>query len=289
MRTYSIRISDKDAERVRQAVSENGFSMNALGKIILYRTLSVGLSDLKQRTGRASRTKSEMLHFKLEREALAKFKALCSEAGFSQSEVFRHYLLNNIELFSKPKKFKHRIKHDLTDFYQTPMPVAKALIEQLPRLGVETDADILEPCCGEGAITDVLCDYGYTNIRSFDLNFGDHRQDFLKFDGSADVIITNPPFSQAGAFLDKAIEVAPTVMMLLPLDFLTSKERYGSVWNNTTFKCAECIVFSRRPLMTTEKQTVVHKAGAVSFAWFVFRRTSDDIHMVVSHHDLKIG
>ena len=85
------------------------------------------------------------------------------------------------------------------DFYQTPKCMTWELLnthliqEQYP-VTDKSQISILEPCCGKYAITNELIKYGYTNIVSRDLIYGN---DFLKDDLTKeryDCIIMNPPF-----------------------------------------------------------------------------------------------
>src|SRR5882724_1020796 len=79
------------------------------------------------------------------------------------------------------------------DYYKTPSNATEALLKV-----EQFDGTILEPACGNGAISKILCDKGY-NVISTDLidrNYGIGGIDFLCNDYvySADNIITNPPF-----------------------------------------------------------------------------------------------
>ena len=47
----------------------------------------------------------------------------------------------------------------------------------------------------------------------------------LDFDQRFDVVITNPPFSDAEAFLRRSLELADHVVLLLRLNFLASAKR----------------------------------------------------------------
>ena len=79
----------------------------------------------------------------------------------------------------------------LNDFVQTPKEITEALLRY-----EKFDGDILEPCAGKGAISEVLkktnkviakdkIDYGYCEVKDL----------FSEVD-SYDNIITNPPFTQ---------------------------------------------------------------------------------------------
>ena len=81
------------------------------------------------------------------------------------------------------------------DYYATPDIATELLCE------LETfSKDILEPACGQGAISKVLKKHGY-NVESMDLidrDYGEGGVDFLQYDEVVDKdIITNPPYSLA--------------------------------------------------------------------------------------------
>lgn len=114
------------------------------------------------------------------------------------------------------------------DFYATDPKAVELLLE------LETFAPVIwEPACGEGHISKVLAAHGYEVI-STDLvyrGFGDPEPlDFLKetLDGFEGDIITNPPYSIALEFIQKALDsVQPgrKVAMLLKIQFLEGKRR----------------------------------------------------------------
>jgi len=77
------------------------------------------------------------------------------------------------------------------DFVQTPKEITEIL------LSLETfKGDILEPCCGKGAISEVLKSKGYNVISSDVKDYGYGKiEDLFNIDEEYDNIITNPPFS----------------------------------------------------------------------------------------------
>ncbi len=76
------------------------------------------------------------------------------------------------------------------NFVQTPKEITEKLLEFESFTG-----DILEPCCGKGAISNVLIKKGYS-VKSSDIGdygFGEVK-DIFSIDGKYENIITNPPF-----------------------------------------------------------------------------------------------
>lgn len=132
----------------------------------------------------------------------------------------------------------HRDVRQADDNYATPEWAVRLLLPHLQR------GDVLEPCCGEGAIGKVISE----TWRSFAVDgceIDEERcaaayasqhfaavwnEDFLdkRADDDFDdypLIITNPPFSLAMPFLEKSLRVADTVAFLLRLAWLSSAER----------------------------------------------------------------
>jgi len=78
------------------------------------------------------------------------------------------------------------------DFVQTPKIVTQILLQN-----EKFDGEIFEPCCGKGAISDVLKNEGY-KVHSSDKNnygYGSVRNLF-DIHEKCENIITNPPFTQ---------------------------------------------------------------------------------------------
>lgn len=99
------------------------------------------------------------------------------------------------------------------DFYPTPSNATRALMDFLTCKSIlPNHCNIWEPACGDLAMTKVMESYGHS-VTSTDLRFG---QDFLTFTppNAFDAIITNPPFKLFNEFVERAISIAPTVIML---------------------------------------------------------------------------
>lgn len=109
------------------------------------------------------------------------------------------------------------------DFYPTPPDVTHALMRFLNRpLGV-----VWEPACGDGAMANVIADYGNTVI-STDIResgFGGGGFDFLLESRVCDAVITNPPFNVSEEFIRHALTQAPIVAMVLKSQYWHAKKR----------------------------------------------------------------
>lgn len=75
-----------------------------------------------------------------------------------------------------------------------------------------------------------------------------------------DFVLTNPPYAQAQDFVEAALQVAPTVAMLLRINFLASKRRRE--WLNKLDP--GIFVLPNRPSFTGEG------GDQTEYAWFVF-------------------
>ena len=101
------------------------------------------------------------------------------------------------------------------DFYPTPYPAVPPLTPHLR--GVRSFA---EPCCGDGALVRYLESFGLRCVYAGDIATG---QDALALDhyGTADAIITNPPYTRE--LMHRLIahfqRIAPT-WLLLPADWM---------------------------------------------------------------------
>lgn len=133
---------------------------------------------------------------------------------------------------------------------------------------------ILETSCG-GHISEVLKSYGYdvTSRDLIDRGYGE-VQDFLGFwttewDGD---IVTNPPYSFAQEFVEKALQIIPEghkVAMFLKLTFLEGKARKKlflqsppcRIWvTSSRLKCA----------MNGDFDSI--SGSAAAYAWFIWQK-----------------
>jgi methylase of polypeptide subunit release factors len=109
--------------------------------------------------------------------------------------------------------------------YQTPEWVVEAVLPHIPQHGIVPM--IWEPACGNGNIVKVLSDNGYS-VHATDAQDG---ANFYAFDTDqgCDGIITNPPYTDAAAFVEHALNLMQPmsgfVLMLLAQDFDSAKSR----------------------------------------------------------------
>lgn len=163
--------------------------------------------------------------------------------------------------------------HIENDAYPTPAPFTEALIRryQLPER-------LWEPASGAGWMATVLQAHGF-RVTATDISTGD---DFLTCDPrSVDAIVTNPPYSLADAFIERALSLAPVVAMLLPVKNLAGQQRYQRVWH--VHPPAVIIHFCGRMNIPADEAIGVSHNYAFNHAWVVWEdshRGPAAFHMV---------
>ena len=139
--------------------------------------------------------------------------------------------LKDLSDFDSNKRQKVTLRQK-QDYYATHPSVTADLLR------VETFSnEILEPCCGGGYMAEVIKNEGYSVVASdlVDRGYGQGGVDFLTADfpvGKYD-IITNPPYSNVAAFINKALEICKKkVAILMPLRYLSSMERFETLYRD---------------------------------------------------------
>ena len=122
---------------------------------------------------------------------------------------------------------------DRLERYYTPDPLAQFCLGLLPWSGVR---HVLEPHAGGGAFVRAAAAYD-VDVRALDLDqhsravkeYGAVCADFLADAPlpAFDRVVGNPPFSNAEQHVQRALEIAPQVAFLMPLDRLESRSRYA--------------------------------------------------------------
>lgn len=157
----------------------------------------------------------------------------------------------------------HRDVRHPDDFYETPAWCTRVVLAHLQR------GNVLDPCCGAGAIGKVIADeWRGVQVFGTEINEGRaiqaregittrpgsvehvfdavYQNDYLALEDSSPktpLIITNPPFKLALEFAQKAIKEADTVAFLLRLNWLASEARRAFHVANP----ADLVVLPRRP------------------------------------------
>lgn len=158
------------------------------------------------------------------------------------------------------------------DFYPTPAKVTEALlsVEKFPEW-------VLEPACGDGAISVVLKLNGHSvissDLYSYAWDYGQYGIDFLEVKGVAGVarddfaIVTNPPFNLVYDFIEHAVSLKPKKIAFLAKLALLEGQKRSKLLESTPLK--NVWVFRKRIQMTRNGEPV-RGGGMIAFAWFVW-------------------
>lgn len=155
--------------------------------------------------------------------------------------------------------------HD--DFYRTPREATEALLSV-----EEFHGSILEPACGDGAISTILLDRGHTVISTdlVDRGFGEFGLDFTvdTYPYDAVNVITNPPFKLAEKFAMLALRRSQQkVCLLCKVQFLEGVKR-RTLFESTPLK--KVWVFSKRITMARNGEREKYSSSMMCFCWFVW-------------------
>lgn len=165
------------------------------------------------------------------------------------------------------------------DLYQTHPLALHALmeVERLPQI-------IWEPACGPGSIARILRQAGHRVIASDLVDYHSPDQDHANWDfllesrapGNVDCIVTNPPYKNADAFVRKALQLCPHVIMLLRLAFLESERRRDILDTGNLHRVH--VFRNRLPMMHRDGWEGKKGTSNMCFGWFVwncnFRQTT---------------
>jgi hypothetical protein len=149
------------------------------------------------------------------------------------------------------------------EFYATPPETTRALLDN-----VNFGSTVVDPCCGNNAIIDVLDAYGYCTIGT-DVNLD--GRDFLHDDypWPEHDVVTNPPFGIGGRtavrFIERALEVCSgRIAMLLPVDFdsgITRRHLFG-----------DCPSFTVKLVLLNRIRWFNGQSGSTNHAWFIWAK-----------------
>jgi len=159
------------------------------------------------------------------------------------------------------------------DYYATEPIAVDYLLEN-----EQFTSTVWECACGQGHISDVLSQHGYTVINSdlIDRGYPDTSiVDFLECEGTVSYdIITNPPYKYAAEFVEKAMDMVEEnnkVAMFLKLTFLEGKKRKSlfekyppkTIYvSSSRLKCAK----------NGDFKGFGATSSAVAYAWFVWEK-----------------
>ncbi len=156
-------------------------------------------------------------------------------------------------------------KRKKSDFYETPYTLTRKFLD------VEyfnKNSTVCEPACGGGAISKVLKEYWEDDkITAYD-----KETNFLWDFDEYNYIITNPPFSLAFEFIQKAKQLAKSKFaLLLPLSYLHGKKRFDEIYSDREYGLEKVYVFTRYPMLgETLREDGKYNTGMMVYAWYVW-------------------
>lgn len=162
------------------------------------------------------------------------------------------------------------------DFYETPYACTEVLIPTLS--GIDRESIILDPCCGNKRIGDVLRKYGFNNITERDLTGGYDFLDEMIKKKFYDIVIMNPPFKLFDEFVNQAKYISNIQIVIGKLDYFCCHNRNKSgLWKNLKY----VLPFDRkiaydRPFREDGK----FECGMLNTGWFVFDNTYQGFPMI---------
>ena len=158
------------------------------------------------------------------------------------------------------------------DFYATPPKTVEMLLEK-----ESFSNKIWEPAAGLNHITNVLLNHGHYVFESDlikrlpEITAQNFLTTGMQWDGD---IITNPPYSLASQFVEKAMDILQPnhkLAMLLKLQFLESKGRV-----NLFRKYPPKIIYVSSGRLGCVKngdfENCKHSTTAICYSWFVWKR-----------------
>lgn len=174
-----------------------------------------------------------------------------------------------------------KIERDEDDFYATHPDAVKDFLNALEDYNDGLTCNkILEPCAGNGHISEVLKEKGY-EVLSWDLIQReyplDRVGDFLTYDGlqvDADVV-TNPPFKLALEFVNKALDVVTDgrrVCMFMKVQFLEGMKRWKYLYSKNCMKYVYVNVRRQNTAKRGEFELYGEGSKTQCYCWFVFEK-----------------
>ena len=146
------------------------------------------------------------------------------------------------------------MKEEKHDFVRTPKEITEALLRY-----EKFDGEILEPCCGDGAISKVLeKEYKVKSFDKFEYGFGEQK-DLFEITKQYDNIITNPPFTQQQLVKKHLLSLTKKKLALL-----WYVKNLGNEIETKTSKNLKCVYVFNKKINWVEV-----KLGWL-FAWYVW-------------------
>ena len=166
-------------------------------------------------------------------------------------------------------------QREINDFYATDPMALEAFLKALERDGFKLHNRIWECACGQGHLSEVLKNNGYS-VYSTDLidrGYGDYTGDFLKLrtTGTQD-ILTNPPYKYAEEFVEHALDVLEDnyyCIMLLKIQFLEGQKRRKLF---EKYPPKFIYVHSKRIDCCINGDFENNRGSAICYCWFIWEK-----------------
>ena len=216
---------------------------------------------------------------------------LQKKTGYSLSTIRKYwsYITSEEELtdFDNRKIKKYQLKQ-MNNYYATHPSVTQDLLrcEQF-------DRKILEPFCGSGTMAEVIKNNGY-EVVSYDIIDRGYGKvgDFFSVDFEANEydIITNPPYDENLILIIKrCLSLCKNkVALLLPINFLSGKERYDEIYANCP--PARVYVYRERINIAIDGDFTKYNKSARNqtvYAWYIWERGREGVTELRWIHNIK--
>jgi len=166
---------------------------------------------------------------------------------------------------------REKIKHKEQDFYQTPKKAVEILLYHLKNNNWKPENKVLDPCCGERVISNVIGSY-FKNVGFFDLYPKEYhipKIDFLKcMRLKYDLIVMNPPYSKKKEFIDHALTIADDIFVFLPLQVMNYIDFTEGYLDSEQY-IGQIIIYPKMILNETQN---IKQGGITAYAWFHFSK-----------------
>jgi len=166
------------------------------------------------------------------------------------------------------------------DYYATNPKSTEALLKV-----EEIVYPALEPACGGGHISRMLDEQKTDSFDLINRGYGNYGFDFLKtkFEDKYNTVITNPPFKYFQDFVEKALKIAKTkVIMFGKLQALEGQKR-ATFLQSTPLKTVYVFKKRQQPLrggIGIDIETGKKMSSTMAFAWFVWEIGYDNYPII---------
>jgi len=178
-----------------------------------------------------------------------------------------------IETIGYDRNHKERQQND---FYATPSEEVENILKHEDLIGT-----VLEPACGKGHISKMISENKLISTDLIDRGYGICELDFLSdkypYGDNIDTIITNPPFKLIEEFVNKAIKIARSkVIILARTQFLETISRYENIFiNNPPNRIYQYV----DRIACAKNADFENTSNSMSYAWFVWDKECNDTRL----------